>query len=441
MMQRWVAIRKSLNQDWSCSVVGSEVQQVRRLRRAPSPRDSACSLFRLVSASILLLFVGLVLDCSAQTEFEQRNQKGLEQNPPELKFVLRTKVERSAYHLFETIPIELAYSSSRPSTYSIEIDETMNFAGWTHRFYVEPENTVLLTLLEFETHGVICCESDRQYLSRQPTVLKRELTDYIRFEKAGTYRLFHTTQRVFKGALKKEDFGPSTIILTSNILTLTILPDDPDWDVQQLTEALRKLHDPRVQANYDAMKQRIEKIGSELGQDVAMANLLDQTELVQTEKRLNALDTEEAIHERVNLMDMMSKEDVQEERDYGGGTELWQPLLRSTTRPDVVVASMKARAEDPGFGVDYDYLDWWATYTVLRDHTELFRPFSDEAEHQKRIHSFLLCKIAEEKDIVLRLESMLATKKGVAKDVTALAIETAKGFIAYQTQGKNQTPP
>jgi hypothetical protein len=376
---------------------------------------------------------------SAQTDFDTRNREGLSRNPAELTLLLATNDERHTFHLFETIPIELGFNSSRPSAYSIELDEAMNFAGATHNFEVEPENSVLLTELEWASHGVVCCDSNRRYLSQQPKVFKRELTDYLRFEKAGTYRVFFTTRRVFRGPGKYMDFAASKMLLTSNILTLTILPDDPEWDAQRLAETLRTLHAPHVRANYRALEQKIKKIEPETARYFAFTNRLNQTEFAQAQKALNALDTQEAIRERVQNLEMVSSEERMSKREFGGGVFIYQPLLASTTRPDLVVAAMEERAEDPAFGVDYDYVEWWAKYVVLRDHIELFRAPLGEAEQQKRIHSFLEEEIAAKKDIVLRLDSVLASKANMAKDVTTLTIKAAKADLAYATKGSVPT--
>jgi hypothetical protein len=394
-------------------------------------------LLPLWFASCLLASAGA---CGAQTDFDIRNKEGLTRNPPGVTLSLRTQDGRLTFHLFETIPIELAFSSSRPLTYSIELDETMNFAGWTQKIEVDPDSAVLLPFSGFYMHGVICCSSDRQYLSKQATVFHRELTDYIRFEKEGTYRVFFTTRRVFDSPRKYDDFGSSKILLTSNILTLTILADDPDWDTQHLAESLQKLHDIHVKANYRAVENAIEEIKSESGRYEAIANKLDRTELAQARRALNALDTEDAIRERIQMMDMLSKEQIRSEREYGGEMGLEQPLLESTTRPDLVVDFMQDRARDPDFGVDSDYTEWWARYTVVRDHKELFRPFRDETEHQKGLHSFPQYELAAKRDIVLQLESVLSSKRGPAKDTTALTIKIMRADIEYQTKDKKQTP-
>jgi hypothetical protein len=393
----------------------------------------------LIPLCFLACLLAMAPPCRAQADFDIRNKEGLGRNPAGLTLSLKTEDDRQTFHLFETIPVELEFSSSRPSTYSIELDESMNFAGWTHTFQVEPEQAVLLTELEWGTHGVVCCDSKRRYLSQQPTVFKRELTDYLRFEKAGTYRLFITTRRVFKGPGKYMDFGASKILLTSNVLTLTILPDDPDWDAHRLTETLRKLQDPHVRADHRALEQKIREMQSETARYSAFANRLNRTEFAQAQKALNALDTQEAIRERVQNMDMVSKEETTTERKFGGGVVSYQPLLASSTRPDLVVAALEARAENSAFGVDYDYVEWWAKYAVLRDHPELFRPFLDGTEQQKRIHSFLEYEAAAKRNIVLRIEPLVASKEGVAKTVTTLTIKAVKADLAYETKGSVQT--
>src|SRR6266849_2718611 len=136
---------------------------------------------------------------AAQTEFDGKNKKGLESNPPGVNLALRTTDGRSEFHLYETIPIELSFSSSHPLAYSIELDEVMNSAGQANWFEVFPADTVFLPSPVTATGGVMCCEINRRYLSTRPTTLRRGLTDYLRFEKPGTYSVYFWTRRVFKG--------------------------------------------------------------------------------------------------------------------------------------------------------------------------------------------------------------------------------------------------
>jgi hypothetical protein len=239
------------------------------------------------------------------------NEDGLKGNPAGVKVVLRTKDGRSTFHLFEAIPIELDFSSAAPSAYSIELDEAMNFAGSANRFEVSSTDSVFLTFSQIVSGTAVCCASNKRYLSRKALTLRRELTDYLKFEKPGTYSLFFITNRVFRKLGKQDDFGPSKLTLVSNLLTLTILPDDPECDWQQLDTTLRKLHDPHVRANYLAVIHRAKQRETETDRDFGMANFVSQTELVAAQKSLNALDTDDAIRQRVKLMQMESKEDLE----------------------------------------------------------------------------------------------------------------------------------
>ena len=381
--------------------------------------------FSTVILAWILLFVQIG---RAQTEFDIRNSEGLQHNPKGVRLSLRTGGGRSTFHLYESIPIDLEFSSSQPSAYSIELDESMNFAGSSNTFEVSPAQTSFVTFAVLSSQSAVCCDSMKRFLSPTTIILHRELSDYLRFEKPGTYSVFLVTNRVFRGLGKIDDFAASRMTLTSNILTLEILPDDPEWNSQQLADSLRKLSDHTVKANYAAALKRARKVDSETAIDFAMANRVAQTEMVLAEKALNALDSEEAILERVNRMSLESVSDLEMARKYHSGSVVPQPLLASTTRPDLVVAAMRARAERPDFGVDYDFVFWWARFQVFRDHPELFRPVLDAADHQRLLLQFASYIGQFERDIIPELERMNLAKKGDAADRTAVTIDVFKEF-------------
>jgi hypothetical protein len=391
----------------------------------------------------LLILLFFILPTVAQADgtdsaFDSRHKEALHQNPLAVHLSLRT-VGGSTFHLFETIPIEIAYSTTRLDTFTIEMDEAMNPAGGSRRFEIDaPDGVdgVLLTEQEWGSRTFICCESDKRSLSQKPVIFKRELTDYLRFQKPGTYRIFLSTRRVFKIGGAEEQFMASKFALTSNILTLTILPDDPDWDARRLAGLLTELDSPRLKANYDSLKKKIDLDNSETHKFQAMANELAHTPYAVAQKMLNALDTPEAIHERVNRMDLVSSKYLGSHVDYEGKTIFYQPLLASTVRPDLIVAAMESRARRPDFGVDYDYAYHWAEFLVQRDDTGVFRPFADEQEQRKRIHSFLLGNVEAKKQIISELSAHLDEKIATAKRITALTIKNLNDDIAYASGQK-----
>ncbi len=387
----------------------------------------------------LLLLLFFIFPAVAQTDatdsaFDSRHKEALHQNPLALHLSLRTVDGGSTFHLFETIPIEVAYSTTRPDTFTIEMDEAMNPAGGSRRFEIDaPDGVdgVLLTEQEWGSRTFICCESDKRPLSQKPVTFKRELTDYLRFQKPGTYQIFLSTHRVFKIGSAEEQFMESKFALTSNILTLTILPDDPDWDARRLAGILTELDNPRLKANHDSMKKKIDLVNSETHKHEAIANDLAHTPYAVAQKMLNALDTPEAIRERVDRMDLVSSKYLGSLVDYEGETIFYQPLLASTVRPDLVVAAMEARARRPDFGVDYDYAYRWAQFLAQRDDTAIFRPFADQQARQKQFHSFFLADVEAKKQIISELAAHLDEKIATAKQITAFTIKNLNGDIAY----------
>jgi hypothetical protein len=78
--------------------------------------------------------------------------------------------------------------------------------------------------------------------------VNHELTDVLRFTQPGQYRLQYTTRRVFAGRQVRA-YDPSALLVRSNIITIRIVPDDPEW----LRAAL-----PRALAGVDAAPPRRE---------------------------------------------------------------------------------------------------------------------------------------------------------------------------------------
>jgi hypothetical protein len=374
------------------------------------------------SIGLLLLLATIGLSCR-RTPFEISNTKGLKDNPPGVKFVLRTQDGRSKFHLYETIPIELAFSSEELAAYSIELDEAMNFAGSASRSLVSSTDSVFRSL---PLGVIVCCDSKKRYLSPRELVLKRELTDDLRFEKPGKYSVFLVTHRIFPQMGKKNDFKASELTVTSSMLTLDILPDDPQWDARQLSSNLRALQDPEVNARYRAALDHANTRNDPIDKYFELANVVAQTELVTAQKSLNALDSDEAIEERVKLMETEPEKDVAEDARSGGARGFPQPLLVSTTRAATVEAALRKRAEEPGFGIDYDYFQYWARFMAQRDHPEVFRPSNDETEARNRAGSYFFFFSKAGLELLVTLESLVQSKKGEGKEITAITIKFLK---------------
>jgi hypothetical protein len=209
------------------------------------------------------------------------------------------------------------------------------------------------------------------------------------------------------------------------------LPDDDQWDSQQLSAILGLLSDPPVKANYLAAVKRAKQLPTETASDFAMTNIVSQTEFVTAQQSLNALDSDEAIRQRVKMIQMESKEALAMARDYRTGSVLPQRFLESSTRADFFVQRMMERAEEPDFGVDYNCDYWWTRFLVQQHDAEVLRPFHDETQRRKNSQDYSSYLREAQLEILANLESAVQSKKGEAHKITALTIGTLQSFTSH----------
>jgi hypothetical protein len=370
---------------------------------------------RLIAGTIIFIVAPAWLafgqDAYAPNEFEQRNQLGVKKNPSDLKFEIRTQDGGDTYHLYETIPVEMVFSSSRPATYSIEMNEAMNRGAQRYRFEVDQVDAVVVYDTHYRT-GIVCCQYDSLNLSSKPIILRKELTDFLRFEKAGTYNIFATTERVFRthGIPKAsqppapgQEMSTPTLTLTSNLLTLTIQPDDPVWDNNRLTGALRALHDQQ------ALKDYKKAAGGAT------------TPRFRALQELSVLDTVEAIRERVAISSLAEDNSI---------------VLASTTRPDLMLAALEDRAMNPSVALGATFEDAWTKFKVQRDCPEVFRRSQRDIDTVNRNDNYSACRTEAYRKLIPFLQSTLPLKTGAARESTARAIERVKRDYALTSKNR-----
>jgi hypothetical protein len=278
---------------------------------------------------------------------------------------------------------------------------------------VDPPDTVFKN--KISPYGIICCGSDRPYLRYAPTVLHRDLSDFLRFEKPGRYQVFYSTHRVFRGKANRNSTDiyheQSELTATSNILTLTIVPDDPEWDARRLSEVLRTMGDPNVRAAYNRVTASVNR-GSVLAGDLASHNEFPETEFERARTELQALDSEEAIEHRVMLMPKL-------------GRHIYtncEPIT-STTRPDRMFLAMQKRAEQADFDVDDNFAACWVAVLAKRDHPELFRPTQKEEFRVQWNPFYGQPGVLAAKQILQILEASVSRKNRMAQATTQQTIQ------------------
>lgn len=158
-------------------------------------------------------------------------------NPDDIDFRLGPVKDSYSYQIGEPIEFELLYSSESQKKYQ---------GSWTTP---RPELQAV-TLQISPTEGVVDLRVLRQslafagsilssigYLSSEPYKQKLEITDWYRFQKPGRYSLTVTSNAVWRVKSANEGGGKEPVTLSSNVAEFEILPADPSWESQEISDA------------------------------------------------------------------------------------------------------------------------------------------------------------------------------------------------------------
>ncbi len=164
----------------------------------------------------------------------------------DINLTVHTRGDQPTFHIGELIPLELSYSSTSPNTYQLDM-ATYDRSGrlGEERFSVEPKSGWDDPLHPFfQSFGGFLGGGLRSFqtFTPQPTVIRRELNEWVRFNEPGRYRLIVTSGRATRvGA----GMGDPPVSVQSNELWLTIVPATPEWQQQTLEKARAALREQK----------------------------------------------------------------------------------------------------------------------------------------------------------------------------------------------------
>lgn len=180
---------------------------------------------------------------------------------------LAISAAKTEFRLGELISLELKFTSATPNRFlagSRQYDRVGRLNG-VERFEVEPADGVddPLAGLPGGQGGMGGITGGPTVLSEKPYVLERVLNEYVRFRRPGEYRIRVVSQRVtevedprqLEGARLMAVRG-KPVEVTSNVLTLSILPASDAWIAQEIATARAALAQPYPPANEEIGKAR-----------------------------------------------------------------------------------------------------------------------------------------------------------------------------------------
>jgi len=251
--------------------------------------------------------------------------------PPPLdpKVLLKVTVvgDRREFHMGEIIPIELAFSSRIKDRYRVneaQYDRSgrMNY----EHFVITPPEGAVDPLAEYFDAGMDMLGglTGFSFLSRKAWTIRLNVNEWLRFTKAGEYKLKVASQRVEVADLQAAG-GTSPVTTMSNEVTFKVLPPQPVWEKRVYEKAVAALS--------------------------LIANASEQTNESKTARSkaletLRFLGTPQATHELVQQL----------REDWGGGTDCFFGIISSPHR-DVAREALEQALADPDHAIGETFLD------------------------------------------------------------------------------------
>ena len=159
---------------------------------------------------------------------------------PKIALKISLANNQREFHIGETIPLQLSFSSTVKDRYQINMAQydrsgRMNY----ERFVVSPAQGAV-DPLPGHTGGMGGLTSF-QFLSPEPWTLKLHLNEWVRFTQPGEYRLTIVSDRI---AVRdpSNSFGVSPVSARSNEIILKIVAADALWQKRVFRDALSSLN-------------------------------------------------------------------------------------------------------------------------------------------------------------------------------------------------------
>jgi hypothetical protein len=175
----------------------------------------------------------------------ENNQKRA-QNPAGLIFTVRLKDKQTQFHQGEGIRLELSFSSSTAKTFILD-NASYDRSGRLEidTFVLDRRDGTVDPLYDYFNSGLFGFMGGglrgMPELSDKPEVVTAELNEWLRFAKAGHYRLYVVSGRVARKLNPDDRYGNHSSTVVSNIVEFDILPVDEKWDSQKLNEGIAVL--------------------------------------------------------------------------------------------------------------------------------------------------------------------------------------------------------
>ncbi len=213
----------------------------------------------------------LVLALAASPS-EARSEPPLDPN-----VVLRVSIatDQREFHIGETIPIQLSFTTAVKDRYPINMAEYDRSGRMEYeRFRVSPANGAVDPLAN-RPGGIGGGLTTSKFLSAEPTTIALDLNEWLRFTRPGEYELAVSSRRVGVKDLSKA-LGESPVTARAPAVKLRIVPATRAWQKAVFDKAVAALDQPRL-GTPDALRELAKRLrGEDPGREdyICMVGLL-----------------------------------------------------------------------------------------------------------------------------------------------------------------------
>ena len=184
------------------------------------------------SLAILLLLLPGGAACSAQP---------IPDGDPAVVLRISIVGDQREFHIGETIPLRLAFSSDAKNHYQVDTAQYDRSGRMTsEHFNITPASGAVDPLADYSP-GIGGGLRGFQFLTTKPWTITLNLNEWVRFTRPGEYRLVVSSTRVSVRD-PSSPFGASQVTSRSNEIPLTIVPASRKWQIEVLKQAVIDLN-------------------------------------------------------------------------------------------------------------------------------------------------------------------------------------------------------
>ena len=159
----------------------------------------------------------------------------------QLGVTLTVSAPKAVFYMGETVPLDLAFTSSAPQTYAADsrLYDRAGRMNFEEVYRIDPAEGAEDPLrgLPGESSGMGGLSAGPVTLSAKPFHVERDLNEWVRFTRPGTYRVTVVSHRVGPIAAP---YG-QRFEVTSNTVAIEIIPAPGEWVKEQIAAAVKTL--------------------------------------------------------------------------------------------------------------------------------------------------------------------------------------------------------